>query len=83
MYKEMPQDAMQPHDTWIIAFCPDFNSFFVTNQRAFYWEFEKEFDNEKDGINYFENNIQYFLKIANMMVYTPMIWLENTKKFYK
>ena len=34
MYKEMPQDAMQPHDAWIIAFCPDSNSFFVTNQRA-------------------------------------------------
>lgn len=26
MYKEMPPDAMQPHDTWVIAFCPDTDS---------------------------------------------------------
>lgn len=82
MYREMPPDAMQSHDTWIIAFCPDTNSFFVTDQRAFYWEFEKEFDSEQDGVNYFEDNVQYFINVANEMIYTERVWLENTQNWY-
>ena len=82
MHKEMPSDAMQSHNTWIIAFCPDINSFFVTDQRAFYWEFEKEFGSEQDGVNYFEDNVQYFINVANKMIYTERVWLENTQNWY-
>lgn len=82
MYREMSPDAMQPHNTWIIAFCPDATSFFVTDQRAFYWEFEKEFDSEQDGVRYFEDNVQYFINVANEMIYTERIWLENTQHWY-
>lgn len=78
----MPPDAMQPHSTWIIAFCPDINSFFVTDQRAFYWEFEKEFNSEQDGVSYFEDNVQYFINVANKMIYTERVWLENTQNWY-
>ena len=93
MYKEMPPDAMQPHDTWIIAFCPDTDLFFVTNQRAFYWESEEEFESEETGIHYFEHHVQYFIDIENelMAPILPIlygrktvdkIFLENTNKWY-
>ena len=70
------------YPTWIIAFCPDKNSFFVTNERHFFWESEEEFDSEEAGINYFENHIQRFLTVANLRDYTERIWLENTQKWY-
>ena len=63
MYRIMPPDNMQSQDTWIIAFCPDSNSFFVTNQRAFYWEYQKKFESEKSAIEYFESNVDYFLGV--------------------
>lgn len=36
IYEEIPDDAMREHDTYVIAFCPDIDTFFVTNQRAFF-----------------------------------------------
>lgn len=77
---EEPFDTKYP--TWIIAFCPDTNSFFVTNERHFFWESEEEFDSEEAGINYFENHIRRFLTVANLRDYTERIWLENTQKWY-
>ncbi len=70
------------YPTWIIAFCPDTNSFFVTNERYFFWESEEEFDSEEAGIYYFEHQTQRFMNVANQMVYTERIWLENTQKWY-
>ena len=77
---EEPFDTKYP--TWIIAFCPDTDSFFVTNERHFAWESEEEFDSEQDGIDYFENHVGRFLYIANRVFYTERIWLENTQKWY-
>lgn len=83
-YIEMSADAMQAHDTWIIAFCPDSNSFFVTNQRAFFWESEDEFSTEEDAIDYFEKRIAYFCYIASSLTHElqDKIYLENTGKWY-
>ena len=98
MYREMPQDAMQPHDTWIIAFCPDTDSFFVTNQRAFFWESEEEFESEEAGIFYFEHQVRQFVDIENELMIPILygwktrlygwktvdkIFLENTNKWYE
>ena len=89
MYKEMPLDAMQPHNTWIIAFCPDTDSFFATNQRAYFWEYEKEFESEESAISYFENHIGFFIRIDNEIMNefihktVDCVWLENTNKWYK
>ena len=90
MYKEMPADAMQPHDTWIIAFCPDTDSFFITNQRTFFWEFDKEFESEEAAIDYFDRFATYFVNAENAImchvVYgwkdTDKVYLENTDKWY-
>ena len=81
-YIEIEESFDTKYPTWIIAFCPDTNSFFVTNERHFFWESEEEFDSEEAGINYFENHIQRFLTVANLRDYTERIWLENTQKWY-
>lgn len=70
-------------DTYIIAFCPDTDSWFVTNQRFFYYEYEKEFVTEEDGITFFKNNPKIFYdEEIRMDVYRPSfrkncVWLEN------
>ena len=79
---EVEESFATKYPTWIIAFCPDTFSFFVTNERHFFWESEEEFDSEEAGINYFENHIQRFLTVANLRDYTERIWLENTQKWY-
>jgi hypothetical protein len=81
-YLEIDEPFNTKYPTWIIAYCPDINSFFVTNERHFFWESEEEFDSEEAGINYFENHIQRFLTVANLRDYTERVWLENTQKWY-
>lgn len=54
--------------TWIIAYCPDIDSFFSTNQRYFYYEYSKEFLSEEESVNYFYNNSNEFAAIRNEIV---------------
>jgi len=81
-YLEIDEPFNTKYPTWIVAFCPDTNSFFVTNERHFFWESEEEFDSEEAGIYYFEHQTQRFMNVANQMVHTERIWLENTQKWY-
>ena len=81
--EEVKEPFNTKYPTWIIAFCPDTNSFFVTNERYFFWESEQEFDSENDGIDYFEHNVSYFIDIANKIIHTERVWLENTSKWYE
>lgn len=81
--KEVKEPFNTKYPTWIIAYCPDLNSFFVTNERHFFWESENEFNSENDGINYFENNVSDFINIANEIIHTKKVWLENTSKWYE
>lgn len=95
MYKEMSKDVFEHHDKWIIAFCPDTDSFFVTDQRCFYWDTEgkHEFDSEENGIKFFEENLYYFLIIDNTLMsemcygityeQNKEVYLENTERKYK
>ena len=91
MYCEMPKDALEPHDTWVIGFCPDTDSFFATNQRAFYWESLQEFDTEQDAIKFFEKHTSEFIDLDNELMKGMMYgdlrghegaFLENTNKEY-
>lgn len=54
--------------TWIIAYCPDIDSFFTTNQRYFYYEYSKDFLSEEESINYFHDNPNEFAAIRKEMV---------------
>lgn len=89
MYIELAEneDFSQVYPTWIIAYCPDTDSFFATNQRFFYWEDDNEFESENEAINYFKQHLDDFRGVRNRIrweIYRmhddrPM-YLENTKE---
>lgn len=89
-YVKITEPFDTKHNTWIIAFCPDTDSFFVTNERCFFWEFEEEFGSEESAIHYFESHSKYFVEIEKEIMRgfcdkfkdINKIWLENTGKWY-
>lgn len=84
----------QEFPTWIIAYCPDISVFFITNKRYFFWEYDKEFATEEEGIKYFEKHVNKFIDIENRIKNEIMlrrfvdpsntsVFLENTGKNYR
>ena len=72
--------------TYILAFCPDSDSWFATNQRFFYYEYPMDFPNERAAIEYFRRHPDLFLKLEESMeVNRPSffdggVWLDNTRE---
>lgn len=67
-FKKLEDSFNKEYETYIIAFCPDIDLFFVTNQRHFYYEHEKEFIDKVSAIKYFDENIDEFVNIhTNIM----------------
>lgn len=89
-YLEVDEPFNTKYPTWIVAYCPDEDSFFVTNERHFFWESEEEFDSEEEAIDYVENHVGYFVELSKEIqgrmrsdrTIMSRIWLENTRKFY-
>lgn len=87
-YEALPNgmDFSTEFPTYILAFCPDTDSWFATNQRFFYYEYPMDFPNEEAAIGYFKRNPDVFLKIEkNMEVYRPEfrengVWLDNVSE---
>lgn len=86
-YKSIPDgiDLTTKFDTYILAFCPDTDSWFATNERFFFYEYPKEFNSEAEAIQFFKQNLQLFLdeEFRIMKVFQPGfcfdgIYLENT-----
>lgn len=91
-YVEVTEPLDTEYSTYKIAFCPDTDSFFVTNQRYFFWEHDKEFETEEDGVKYFETNVNEFCNISEKIMNQSMfpnhnwgdkVFLENTGKWYR
>lgn len=90
-YVEVPKeyDFSTEFPTWIIAFCPDSNSWFVPNERFFFYEYDKEFETEEEGIKFFKDNPKIFydeeirMKICKPSFYENGVWLDNTREFIK
>lgn len=88
VYEELPDgvnfDTKFP--TYILAFCPDTDSWFATNERAFFYEYPIDFPNEEAAIAYFKRNSEVFMNLEKeMMTYRPSfreggVYLENTKE---
>ena len=84
-YEALPEgcDFNTEFKTYIIAFCPDTDSWFVTNKRFFYYEYSKEFETEEDGVKFFKENPKIFYdEEIRMKVYRPSfrkngVWLDN------
>ena len=76
-YEEVPEeyDFNTIFPTYIIAFCPDTDSWFVTNQRFFWYEYQKEFETEEEGIDFFKNNTKIFYDLElKMGIYRPSFY---------
>lgn len=90
-YVEINEPLNTKYPTWIIAFCPDTDSFFATNERYFFWESEEEFDSEESAINYFKEHTRHFIDVNNLIMseyypdghVTKKVWLDNTNMWYE
>ena len=92
MYKKLKDNESfsDTYATWIIAYCLDTDSFFATNQRHFYWEYNDEFQCENDAINYFRNHLKEFWDVRKDILSHTGGWsidrdlfLENTKERFR
>ena len=89
-YVEIDEPFNTKYPTWIIAFCPDTDSFFATNERHFFWEFKKEFESEESAVDYFSKHVDDFIevnnKIMNKIIYgwipVKSAFLENNNTWY-
>lgn len=54
------------YPTYIITYEPQSDMFLITNERCFYYEYNKEFQDKKEAFNYFKNNYLEFIKIRNV-----------------
>ena len=87
-YESIPDgyDFSTKFSTYILAFCPDTDSWFATNQRFFFYEYPMDFPNEETAIEYFKRNPGVFYNLEKEMdIYRPSfyndgVWLENTKE---
>lgn len=50
-------------DTYILGYCPDTLSWFATNQRFFYFEYDKEFSTKEEAEKYFREHAKEFYEI--------------------
>lgn len=88
MYTEIKEPYSTKKGTYIIAFCPDTDSFFITNERHFYYEHEKDFESERQAIEYFKTNGNEFIQIRNKLMQEMgqrnrnHVYLENIQMFF-
>lgn len=89
MYQELKgnENFSDKYATWIIAYCLDTDSFFATNKRHFFWEYNDEFQCENDAVNYFRNHLDEFRDARKEILSHCGGWsidkdlfLENTKE---
>lgn len=85
-YNKVPEgyDFSTEFDIYVIAYCIDSNTWFVTNQRFWYFQFDNEFQTEKEGIEFFESNLSMIFKKQKELCFwkDKDIYLENTSKLY-
>ena len=88
MYTEIKEPYSTKKGTYIIAFCPDTDSFFITNEKHFYYEHEKDFESERQAIEYFKTNGNEFIQIRNKLMQEMgqrnrnHVYLENIQMFF-
>ena len=81
-YEELPEgmDFSTEFETFILAFCPDTDSWFATNKRFFYYEYPKDFPDEESAIEFFKNHPDVFYEEeARMQVYKPDFYLGKVR----
>jgi hypothetical protein len=67
-YVTVDEDFSTIYDTYVVAYCPDTNSWFITNERHWYFQFENEFASWDDGYLWFSNNLGLVIDTQNEML---------------
>lgn len=60
MNLEINKNTDKVYQAFIIVYCHDTNSFFVSKQRCFNYNYYKEFLTENEAINYFKTHLLEF-----------------------
>lgn len=64
MHVNVKNDFSHNYDTFIIAYCPDTDEFFTTNQRSYFWE-SFEFNSEYDAALHVANHVSRYIQLRN------------------
>ena len=89
-YKSIPDgfDLSTKFPTYILAFSPDSDSWFATNNRFFFYEYPAEFNTEQEAIDYFKSNVNEFFELNVQIMFDQRpgfnsggVYLENESWF--
>jgi hypothetical protein len=67
-YVEVKESFSTVYPTYVIAYCIDTNSWFITNQRHWYFQFEEEFKTEGEALKWIDDNRCKVLNMQNEML---------------
>ncbi len=90
MHQAYEKEFNEECDSYVIAYCPDTDEFFITKQRGFFWEDDTSYPTKLEAIRAFEENVQKYVSVKNdffmhcMKSYKPdnKVWLDETEKWY-
>lgn len=87
MNLETNKNLNKPYPTFIIVYCHDTNSFFISKQRCFNYNYYKEFLTENESINYFKTHLLEFQNMRKSILnkiggwdFKSDLFLDNTNK---
>ena len=64
-YIEVMGNFSEEFPTYVIGYCPDTNSWFITKQRYWFFQFDEEFATYDEALNFFNNNKEMILDKQN------------------
>ena len=64
-YIEVKGNFNEEFPTYVIGYCPDINSWFITKQRYWAFQFNEEFNCYDEALNFFNNNQEMILNKQN------------------
>jgi hypothetical protein len=80
-YVKVYGDFNKEFNTYVIAYCVDTNSWFITKQRYWYFQFDNEFNTYNEALEFFGSNQDMILDQQHKMeqTYKPStkVILEN------
>ena len=65
MYSEIYESFNTKYLTYVIAYCPDIDSWFISDERHYYFQFDNEFNTFNEARDYFNINKEVILKQTN------------------
>jgi len=64
-YVEVQGNFSEEFPTYVIGYCPDTNSWFITKQRYWFFQFDNEFNTYNEALDFFNDNQEMILNKQN------------------